>query len=834
MSKRLTNYNKISRRDLLKLSALLAGALAYLKYGPAACVPMPASNESSPKKDDLPSFGPLLAFTSLITEMSITTPTRGLPLESVITDPVQLDYFLEPIARNWRRESRIVQIQRKITEGKVIGWSGCPDSRETIPGEIPADFLPDVTPNVVPGNGTANYALDIDPATGKLNNLKSHIDGSILPDDWSRPIGAVVSEVRQVGTQPSLFPAGVNESVFITHEAIELCGTGCGYLGGVDAMIKDPTLGIEALKAHGVPDETIGYIQNWLANNRHRFADPSIIKPDEWAQIGAEIQASINYQKYGQSHKVLFAVRADGSESVRKLGWVDHLGNVVYDNFDEVPILSGAIDYVNRPHPLIESVVKGQQPGMNIVSASKRITPAQAFGEYNQNEAFIVNLDNRPPTKEALDELIAGFDYSPGALKQRGNIIHLMADTPEEMTMLRQAFMQTSIADDFFKNGGKITELLINENGLINRNVVVRSLENPLAIVTLTENEAKLMKYGVKKPFASIRIPKTINGASKTVIIETIDKKVYQIEVPAGATKITAEMLEDALIPTAKAVILEKSLLKIFGGIGLVAGIAWTISDLSKYYTDINGLGETLQLKATDDFDPRNFGGELLQALINMGLELTPAVKSFKADYSADDLADLMVTRIQDNFIRLQSGEDPTLVDDGFFLKLDSPIADLAPLGFSDRYFDFGTSIRVSHNGWEWDSNSPPDEFGRLRPLIPQIIISDTVTGASMVFDRLPDGTYRKNDDSPDAIEFSQILQVPDIPQNKDVSIPLISVPLRFNFDPHGKITISPNYIPNQNAHNNKFDKSMSHAIGLIGSIFKEFSNAVVDGFNNA
>lgn len=771
------SIHPIYRRDFLKLASIITAGLLVSR-----CAPFLENNQS--QLEATPGIGgPSLPFFLAVTGINYLGYPENRKVEAMeelskaLNNPEQADWLLSTLSRNWRRAPRMEQIRGALARGDALGWSDCPDSRLTVPDAIPRLNLNNISPSIVAGNGTNNVNMNIDNA-GNLIDYPNW--------DASIPIDAVV-EVRQIGAQPSLFPAGINKSVFLTHESIEGCGTGCGFLGGVDQLIKYPETGTQILIDHGVPKETIGFIENWIAQNKSRFTDPMKIGPEEWAKIGAELQASINYQKYGGGdHLVLWGVRQHGTETAIPMGVVDQFGNK--HEFSEVQVLKDAIDYINRPHPVFEPMVKGQQPGINIISTAAKGS-SYYFGEFKQGEAFVVNNESSTITKESLETLMGGAGYSPGALKQEGNIIELVADTDVEMTRLRQTFLQTSYADDFLKSGGLIVELIPEETGLFKKTVVLRNYENPLMLLALTPEEEILAKNGVQKISGAVRVIENADDASvMTVIVRSAkDNKDYSLQIPKanGYSGITAEILESAGLPIAEASKFEQFFIKcggIFGKTAMVAGLIWMAVDGLKYINDdLMDLGDYVQLGITSQLADIKNDNDLLSSIAKLGLEQTPAYFVYKGG-TRKDIGGLLNSRVQKSIDLATLG---TIKDPSFLFKLDSRQIGI-PLVVPDNDTDFLTPIKISPTSWVSVENKFSEDGSPIFE-VSSFNCENTSTGEKMIFEKQINGDFIKIT-GPDFFSFQTLVK-------SEVNGEIFSIPLKFHFgDENQEVIVEPDY----------------------------------------
>lgn len=753
--------SKISRRDFLKLIGLGAATTAVL----TGCVKAGIRpNFSSPTPEyGFSDGGPSLPFFLAMTGLQ---PEQIKGFEYIIADPDQRANFMKAIVGNQQSvNAGGIVTNQAIFEGRAIQVVACGDARVKTMAQFSAIVMDQHTQDAV------NY--------------------------W-------VVENRQIGAQPALTKQGINKGLYFTHESLAGCGTGCGFLGGVEQYLIDGNA--DALIKHGVPPDTIRYIDAWKRNYGAKIDFQRINMADDaarqWSRIGAEVNSYINAMYHGQEFWTVYGIQSHATGEFEILGAVNDLGQEIKDLSQiqkKLPELYGAAEFLNKPHPAIEALAGKQRPNANVLSISNH-SPQGLFGDdfIKPGETFVINRTAGELTPQALDDLLAGSGYSLGALPQGSNTMYLVADSAEEMTQLRQKFLGSSFADDFLKRGGLIVEFIPDQQGLFQRTVAIRSLEDPLRYITLSAEEEALTKNGVRKIVGAISVTENITGETMLVRIQsTVDGKIYDVPIPKGSaySAITAEVLERAGLPAVEALWYEKALVK-FGGFlgkaGLMAGLLWMAYDGLKWYTDVMGLGNTVQIneefstpQITGDgikIEPTNspeISDDLFRAIYNLGLSETPANKV----YEGSDIYGIekrLINRVISNKSERELGvQNPTTPD--YFIRLDDSLRLGIPFVASDSQKDIATSIQVIPT-----ARLGPDNYSII---IDYITYRNTANGEEMIFSKQWDGTFSQIS-GPPSLKFNTIIENPKSEGQ------YLSIPLKFSYGVEGREVIEPNYEP--------------------------------------
>jgi len=752
----------LTRRDLLKLAGLGAAVTAVLtgcaKLGirPDFSTPTPEFkfNEGGPS---LPFF---VAMTGL-------QPEQIKGFEYIIADTDQRATFMRAIVGNQQSvNAGGIVTEQAIAEGRAIQMIACGDARLKVMAQFPAIVVDDRT------TAATNY--------------------------W-------VQETRQIGAQPALTKQGINRGLYFTHESTFGCGTGCGFLGGVEQYLLDGNA--QALIDHGVPTDTIRYIDAWKKQYGARIdfqkINTSVDAPRQWSKIGAQVNSYINAMYHREEFWTVYGIQSHATGEFEILGAIDDLGREINDINKikkQLPELYGAAEFLNKPHPAIEALAKGQRPNANVLSVSSK-SPQGLFGDdfIKPGETFVINRTAGELTPQVLDDLLAGSGYSLGVLPQGSNTMYLVADSAEEMTQLRQKFLGSSFADDFLKKGGLVVEFIPDQQtGLFQRTVAIRNLEDPLRYLTLSAEESALAKNGLRKIVGAISVQKNLGGETILIRVKSaIDGEIYDVQIPKGSaySAITAEVLEQAGLPAVEALWYEKALVKFGGFLGkafMVAGLLWMAYDGLKWYTDVMGLGNSVQIN--EEFSTPQFTGdgikieptnapeisdELFRAIYNLGLSETPANKV----YEGSDIYGIekrLINRIISNKSEREVGvQNPTTPD--YFIRLDDSLRLGIPFVASDAQNDIATSIQVIPT-----ARLGPDNYSTI---IDYITYRNTTNGEEMIFSKQWDGTFSQIS-GPPSLKFNTIIE------NPKAKGQYLSIPLKFSYGVEGREIIEPNYEP--------------------------------------
>lgn len=365
--------------------------------------------------------------------------TRSNPyIFDYISSPTQRDIFASILLDNQiAAAGGFAKLQEElIKSGNTIGLSLCSDSRVCLGGVFPVRF-----PNII---------------------------DSTLPVDIVKEMQrALAIPIRRIAAQPAVFQPGVNHSFFIPHQIADCVPSGCGALGGIEALANSEN-GILTLKKHGVSELTI-------ANIKELIMQGAVADPTEWAKTGARLQAEMNaaanYQATGikTRHYTAYAVYGHTDKSIGEVTEViDDLGNSY--PIQRFPLLNGYKQYLETMKiASVESLLK-QSPKIINMNASRIFSGQQLLGDIAKMEGNVfISEGNRIgkalSAQEALS-IIAGGDYAVGALENSG-IILLTADTAKDMATLRTALLTRGIKDGSIlkflnEDGGIIIEMLPN------------------------------------------------------------------------------------------------------------------------------------------------------------------------------------------------------------------------------------------------------------------------------------------------------------------------------------------------------------------------------------
>lgn len=444
----------LSRRDFIRLSAITAAGALLSACGNNA-------NDGNETKSYPPVVRQKPTPTAALNELgnyirspstnmfaayadyrSITTIGEFNYLDDTRFTERQKQLFLRALYDNYTSTVKLNRIELYETakkNGLLIGLSGCSDSRSTYPFEFPV---------VVQGRHLLEQGVAV--------------------------------EVARIGAQPAVFEKGVVMSVFAPHMTEACTIDGCGALGGIKKLITQGKQGEEALKHHGVTEDTINILKGMMEKGAK-------YNPIDWAEIGARIQAEINLHANGANHFVAYGVTGHADDSITGFQYViDSYGHKYDITKKEFAVLKSFTDFIDQQHAVWQTVAQGQIPGINVVSASKKHPVSTMFGKLSQEKGGIFKAtDDRNPvvfTMKKAQELVANINYSLGALQQDGDMIYLIADTEEDLTKLRIALLTDKKNQDpllaFLRRGGAIVEVIPDANGTFKGGVTIRTLDN--------------------------------------------------------------------------------------------------------------------------------------------------------------------------------------------------------------------------------------------------------------------------------------------------------------------------------------------------------------------
>lgn len=474
--------SKLSRRDFLKLSAAAIIASPYYHKIISLATLVTGGVLLTSCKNNNPNFEPTSADQSLAIATALPSVTsvdnserynidKGFDPEVVFLSlatrysPNQF-FFInnsdhrDILAAILRQKSKFSSgdfralMEAAIRDGYACGLSGCVDARVNYPS-----FFPNVM----------ETTQEIDIATGELLPARK-------ADMFGQP-------VYKIGTQPAVFEKGINISVFGPHQA-SLCDPGgCGAWNGINTLINDPN-GLEILKGHGVTQATIDDLTELYLDATSRgldLNDPEVQKL--WAKIGAQMQSEANVKQWGGNHFTAYGVYGHADDTFQTIGVVDAFGNEF--SIDDFPKLKAVTSYLNKPHPVIESIAKGQQPIIIAANGSRSHTIPFLFGDLTSESGLLFGADvdkipGSPLNADEIRKLFAGTDYGKNVLQSK-NFVVLLADTPQDMAMLRNTLLTTGLEKggliEFFEKQGVFVEMIPDAKGHFGEVGYIRGIE---------------------------------------------------------------------------------------------------------------------------------------------------------------------------------------------------------------------------------------------------------------------------------------------------------------------------------------------------------------------
>lgn len=441
---------KFSRRDFLKLSAVGAASLAggsllasILACGGSAPDVMPTATQT-PRVFELNNYDSFEIGSDVPPEIAfLSMATRYRPEQfNLITNPLHRDILARIYLENAKvaRSGFANMVDEAILDGNACGLVGCGDSRVNYP-------------KIFPNIPTAVGELD---ASGNIVGIPTY----------------------RVGSQPAIFPKGTNISVFAPHQIGECLPGGCGALGGIETLINSPD-GVSQLMKHGVSQITIDELNRLIKLGAGTNAE-------DWARIGAQIQAEINTFASGNPHYAAYGIYGHADDSFKVLGVVDNLGYT--HPIDDFPKLKAVTSYMNQPHPIIEELAKGQEPMIIGINGSRNHTIPGLFGDLTDESGLLFKSDvdkipGLPVSAADARQVIAGADYGINVLKNK-NFIVLVADNADDMAILRTTLLNEGVEQGsikaFFDRGGIIVEVMPDKTGKFANIANVRTVDDLL------------------------------------------------------------------------------------------------------------------------------------------------------------------------------------------------------------------------------------------------------------------------------------------------------------------------------------------------------------------
>lgn len=438
----------LTRRDFLKCMLAFGGAMLA-----GGCVPyLEGAGTLSPSATSIPRVYDLGGYTQFEIGSDIPSEIAFLSMASryspdqfrLITDPRHRDILSVILLENAKvaKSGFNRLVLEAIADGNACGLTGCGDSRVNFPKIFP----------------------NIPTAVGEVNVVTGDLVG--IP-------------VYRVGTQPAVFPKGVNISVFGPHQTAECLPGGCGAWGGIDTLINNPK-GLAKLTEHGVSQMTIDELKRLY----NQALTGGLTTPEEWSRVGARMQAELNAYQWGGTHYTAYGVYGHADDTFQAVKVIDNFGKEY--SIDQFPKLKAVTSYINKPHPIIEEIAKGQQPIIIGINGSRNHTIPGLFGDLTNEPGLLFASDvdkipGLPVSPAEARSVIAGADYGINVLPNK-NFVVLVADNAQDMAVLRTTLLTEGVEKGsiqaFFERGGIIVEMMPDKTGRFTGLAYVRTAED--------------------------------------------------------------------------------------------------------------------------------------------------------------------------------------------------------------------------------------------------------------------------------------------------------------------------------------------------------------------
>lgn len=291
-----------------------------------------------------------------------------------------------------------------------------------------------------------------------------------------------IFQTNKIAAQPSLFPGNTAGSFFMTHVNDCKSSTGCGALNGISVLLKNETAGIQALRDHNVPEDTIQALQALIKKGTTANAS-------EWAIMGARIQADMN------NHPVVAVVYGHADKTLQIQGVILPKNGGVINSIDMYPQLKEVSMLLNNPLPLKnEGLALGQTPKAIAINFSRLWSTDKIYGPLHQNAGNVfkvgpTKLTNVALTVDEIDDVAKSAGYGLSALKN-GKVAVITADSITDLNLIRARLAlraSTNGIDDFLTKGGVIISALIEpRSGKIGKYAII---------------ETAVDTFGAEKPF---------------------------------------------------------------------------------------------------------------------------------------------------------------------------------------------------------------------------------------------------------------------------------------------------------------------------------------------
>lgn len=403
-----------------------------------------------------------------------------------------------PITKVLPPEMSIFSVLTRLSPAQIVGFSsvGNQEQRQL----LSAMFIENSTHTAGGEVKLRQIAIDQGFAIGKAGCSDSRICGrpqfpiEVEGIASEQMLTGRVIEVNRVGVQPAVFPDGVNMSVFSPHQTCVGVSKGCGLLGGIDVILSQGEAGEKLLKSKGITELTIQEIKRVIGLGANS-------QPEDWARVGARIQANMNASAHKKSHFVMYGVEGHADDMFRVGGIVDEAGNV-YDVADpRFRLLKSYGDFINQPHALLEEIAAGQAPSINHVNLSRDKSSQDVLGKFGMEKGKVFSSDviakipGQALTAEESLQLLGGNDYSLAHLMQREKILLITADTEADLTTFRKIMLTEGrtrgALNTFLESGGLVVESTVDANGKFYGVLRIRNMESMVAEMVSVDSALK-------------------------------------------------------------------------------------------------------------------------------------------------------------------------------------------------------------------------------------------------------------------------------------------------------------------------------------------------------
>jgi hypothetical protein len=276
----------------------------------------------------------------------------------------------------------------------------------------------------------------------------------------------IIEEAKSLGGAPRIFEKGVNISILSTHSTCIGVSEGCGALGALKELLSNPEAKAKFIK-HGIPSQTIEEILKSLES----------ANPTDQAVIGAKIQAKFNYLAHGGDSHVAVAVQAGHAD-----GKMEILG-AFNEKGAEVKVPSLARDFVfvqnNISDEIVAGLAEGQKPFLAVINATglptadlmgtKALEPGQIFKVTGEIRNGVLSANE-------VDRILAGIGYP--LAHDWGKVLWIFAKNEEELSLIENRLLRSSIANEFLKRNGVILSAVVDEKGKIIGNIFLSQLKS--------------------------------------------------------------------------------------------------------------------------------------------------------------------------------------------------------------------------------------------------------------------------------------------------------------------------------------------------------------------